>query len=63
MIRPPPPTPSSSHFKFWLHNNKNLRSVQFYGHDFGGTGVFYFFAFMHSFQKFVSDFDHFQTLL
>ena len=32
-------------------------SVQFYGYNFGGTGVFNFFsAFMHSFQKFVSEF-------
>ena len=29
---------------------------------FGGTGVIHFFAFMHSFQKFVSDFGDFQTL-
>ena len=35
----------------------------FYGYNFGGTGVFHFFAFMHSFQKFVSDFGDFQTLL
>ena len=26
-------------------------SVQFYGYNFEGTGVFHFFAFMHSFQK------------
>ena len=31
-------------------------SLQFYGYNFGGTGVFHFFAFMHSFQKLVSDF-------
>ena len=37
-------------------------SVQFYGNNFGGTGVFNFFAFMHSFQKLVSDFGDFQTL-
>ena len=37
-------------------------SVQFYGYNFGGTGVFHFFAFMHSFQKLVSDFCDFQTL-
>ena len=40
-------------------------SVQFYGYNFGGTGVFHFFAFMHSFhsfQKLVSDFGDFQTL-
>ena len=37
-------------------------SVQFYGYNFGGTGVFHLFAFMHSFQKFVSDFGDFQTL-
>ena len=41
-------------------------SVQFYGYNFGGTGVFhFFFAFMHSFQqqkKNVSDFRDFQTL-
>ena len=36
-------------------------SVQFYGYNFGGTGVFHFFAFMHSFQKLVSDFGDFQT--
>ena len=37
-------------------------SVQFYGYNFGGTCVFHFFAFMHSFQKLVSDFGDFQTL-
>ena len=37
-------------------------SVQFYGYNFGGTDVFHFFAFMHSFQKLVSDFGDFQTL-
>ena len=38
-------------------------SVQFYGYNFGGTCVFhFFFAFMHSFQKLVSDFGDFQTL-
>ena len=37
-------------------------SVQFYGYNFGGTGVFHFFAFMHSFQKLVSDIGDFQTL-
>ena len=37
-------------------------SVQFYGYNFGGTGVFHSFAFMHSFQKLVSDFGDFQTL-
>ena len=37
-------------------------SVQCYGYNFGGTGVFHFFAFMHSFQKLVSDFGDFQTL-
>ena len=37
-------------------------SVQFYGYNLGGTGVFQFFAFMHSFQKLVSDFSDFQTL-
>ena len=31
-------------------------SVQFYGYSFGGPAVFHFFAFMHSFQKIVSDF-------
>ena len=36
-------------------------SVQFYGYNFGGTGVFHFFAFMHSFQKFVSDFGVFSN--
>ena len=30
-------------------------SVQFYGYNFGGTGVFHIFAFMHSFQNLVSD--------
>ena len=37
-------------------------SVQFYGYNFGGTGVLIFFTFMHSFQKLVSDFGDFQTL-
>ena len=37
-------------------------SVHFYGYNFGGTGVFNFFDFMHSFQKLVSDFGAFQTL-
>ena len=37
-------------------------SVQFYGYNFGGTGVFHFFAFRHSFQKLVSDFGDFETL-
>ena len=38
-------------------------SVQFYGYDFGGTGVcHFFFAFMHSFQKLVLDLGDFQTL-
>ena len=37
-------------------------SVQFYGYDFEGTGVFHFFAFMHSFQKLASDFGDFETL-
>ena len=37
-------------------------SVQFYGYNFGGTGVFHFFTFMHSFQNLVSDFGDFQTL-
>ena len=36
-------------------------SVQFYGYNFGGTGVFHF-AFMHSFQKLVSDFGDLETL-
>ena len=36
-------------------------SVQFYGYNFGGTGVFDYFAFMHS-LKIVSDFGDFQTL-
>ena len=35
-------------------------SVQFYGYNFGGTGVFFFFS--HSFQKLVSDFGDFETL-
>ena len=34
----------------------------FMGIILGGTGVFNFFAFMHSFQKLVSDFGDFQTL-
>ena len=29
-------------------------------YKFGGTGVFHFFAFMHSFQNLVSDFGDFQ---
>ena len=37
-------------------------SVQFYGYDFEGTGVFHFVAFMHSFQKLASDFGDFETL-
>ena len=37
-------------------------SVQFHGYNFGGTGVFHFFAFMHSFHKLVPDFGDFQTL-
>ena len=38
-------------------------SVQLYGYNFGGTIVFhFFFAFMHSFQKLLSDFGNFQTL-
>ena len=37
-------------------------SVQFYGYDFGGTCVFHFIAFLHYFQKLVSDFDDFETL-
>ena len=37
-------------------------SVQFYGYNFGGTGVFQFFTFMHCFQNLVSDFGDFQTL-
>ena len=37
-------------------------SVHFYGYNFGGTGVFHFFAFMHPFHKLVSDFGNFQTL-
>ena len=38
-------------------------SVQFYGSMiFEGTGVFHFFAFMHSFQKLASDFGDFETL-
>ena len=36
-------------------------SVQFYGYNYGGTGVFHFFAIMHSFQKLVSDFGDFQN--
>ena len=35
-------------------------SVQFYGYNFGGTSVFHFSAFMHSFQKLVSDFGDFE---
>ena len=38
-------------------------SVQFHEYNFGGTGVFHFFAFMHSFHKLVSDFGDFQTLV
>ena len=37
-------------------------SVQLYGYNFGGTGVFNCFAFMHSSQKFVSDFGDFETI-
>ena len=37
-------------------------SVQCYGYNFGGTGVFHFFTFMHSFQLLVSDFGDFETL-
>ena len=38
-------------------------SVQLYGYNFEGTGVFhFFFAFMHSFQKLVSDFGDLETL-
>ena len=37
-------------------------SVQFDGYNFGGTGVFHFFAFMHFFQNVVSYFGDFQTL-
>ena len=37
-------------------------SVQFYGYDFEGTGVFHFVALMHSFQKLASDFGDFETL-
>ena len=37
-------------------------SIQFCGYNFGGTGVFNFFAFMNYFQKLVSDFGDFQTL-
>ena len=37
-------------------------SVQFYGYDFEGTGVFHFVAVMHSFQKLASDFGDFETL-
>ena len=37
-------------------------SIQFYRYNIGGTGVFHFFAFMHSFQKLVSDFGDFETL-
>ena len=32
------------------------------GYDFGGTSLFHFSAFMHSFQKLVSDFGDFETL-
>ena len=35
-------------------------SVQFYGYNFGGTSLFHFSAFMHSFQKLVSDFGDFE---
>ena len=39
-------------------------SIQVYGYNFGGTGAFlsFFLAFMHSFQKLVSDFGDFETL-
>ena len=37
-------------------------SVQFYGYNFGGTGVFHFFTFMHSFQKLLSNFGDLETL-
>ena len=37
-------------------------SVHFYGYSFGGTGVFHVFAYMHSFQNFVSDFGDLETL-
>ena len=37
-------------------------SVQFYGYNFGGTSVIHFSAFMHCFQKLVSDFGDFETL-
>ena len=41
-------------------------SVQVDGYNFGGTGIFicyfFFLAFMHYFQKSVSEFGDFQTL-
>ena len=37
-------------------------SVQSYGYNFRGTGVFHLFTFMHSFQKFVSDFADLEIL-
>ena len=37
-------------------------SVQLYGYNFGGTAVLHFFAFLHSFQKLVSDFGDLETL-
>ena len=36
--------------------------VPFYGYNFGGTGVFHFFAFMHSFHKLVPDCGDLETL-
>ena len=37
-------------------------SVQFYGYNFGGTGVFHFSLLCIQVQKLVSEFDDFQTL-
>ena len=43
--------------------HSKIMSVQFYGYNFGGTGVFHFFAFMHSFHKHsFKIFGDFQTL-
>ena len=37
------------------YDGSDDRRVYNYGYNFGGTGVFHFFAFMHSFQKLVSE--------
>ena len=44
-----------------VHNRGAYNCMRY---DFGGTGVIQLFSLiMHSFQKLVSDFGHFQTLL